>query len=736
MAAQVLTASAERHRELFDKLLADVAAYNPDVDRDLLERAYLFASEAHEHQQRRSGEDFILHPLGVAQILADLRRDDATIAAALAHDVVEDTEATIEQVRAEFGEEVARLVEGVTKLTRMHFQSREQAQAENYRKMIVAMAQDPRVILIKLADRLHNMRTIEYLGKQKQLQKARETLEVYAPLAHRLGIHTIKWELEDLAFQTLHPRKYGEIQAMVNQRRADRERYVEEAGQTLAIELEKVDIPAGISARAKHFYSIYEKMAKRGKEFNEIYDLTAMRVLVERDGKEGERDCYGALGVIHSLWKPLPGRFKDYVAMPKFNMYRSLHTTVMGPEGEPLEIQVRTREMHETAEYGIAAHWLYKGAKGKKAAEAELAWMKQLADWQEEETDSRELMRAFPELAADEVYVFTPKGEVKSLPAGATPIDFAYSVHTDVGHRTVGAKVNGRIVPLHYRLRSGDFVEILTSKQPSRGPSRDWLSLAVSSRARNKIRQWYSRETREVAEQRGRDSLENALKQHNLPYKKLAGSPLLAEIIREMGFKKAEDFYLALGSGKLQVSQVANKVLHRLKTEQVVEEEALPRKPKARETLESQNFGILVPGVEDVLVRMAKCCTPVPGDEIAGYISLGKGITIHRLDCPNVKALMRNPDRFTPVEWDGGASQSFRVHIAVVSWDRPRLLEDVARTFAEHGANIVEYGGHVEDQMAKNWYVAEVGDIKALRALLTALRNIESVFDAYRVTPS
>ena len=372
MAAQVLTASAERHRELFDKLLADVAVYNPEVDRDLLERAYLFASEAHEHQQRRSGEDFILHPLGVAQILADLRRDDATIAAALAHDVVEDTEATIEQVRADFGEEVARLVEGVTKLTRMHFQSREQAQAENYRRMIVAMAQDPRVILIKLADRLHNMRTIEYLGKQKQLQKARETLEVYAPLAHRLGIHTVKWELEDLAFQTLHPRKYGEIQAMVNRRRADRERYVDEAGQTLAIELEKVDIPAEISARAKHFYSIYEKMAKRGKEFNEIYDLTAMRVLVERDGKEGERDCYGALGVIHSLWKPLPGRFKDYVAMPKFNMYRSLHTTVMGPEGEPLEIQVRTREMHETAEYGIAAHWLYKGAKGKKAAEAEL----------------------------------------------------------------------------------------------------------------------------------------------------------------------------------------------------------------------------------------------------------------------------------------------------------------------------------------------------------------------------
>ena len=736
MEGQVVTASAERHRELFDQLLADIAAYNPEVDRDLLERAYVFACEAHESQQRRSGEAFINHPLGVARILAELRQDDETIAAALVHDVVEDTDATIEEVRDELGEEVARLVEGVTKLTRIHFQSREQTQAENYRKMIVAMAQDQRVIVIKLADRLHNMRTIEYLGKQKQLQKARETLEVYAPLAHRLGIHTIKWELEDLAFRTLHPRKHTEIQAMVNERRADREKYVQAAGQTLRAELDKVGIPAQISSRAKHFYSIYEKMAKRGKEFNEIYDLTALRVLVERGGKDGERDCYGALGVIHSLWKPMPGRFKDYVAMPKFNMYRSLHTTVIGPEGKPLEIQVRTREMHETAEFGIAAHWLYKGAKGKKAEAEKLAWLQQLADWQREESDSGELMRAFPELASDEVYVFTPKGEVKNLPAGATPIDFAYAVHTDVGHRTVGAKVNGRIVPLHYRLLSGDFVEILTSKQAGRGPSRDWLSLAASSRARNKIRQWFSRETREETEQRGRESLENALKQHNLPYKKLAGSPLLAQIIREMGFKKAEDFYLALGSGKLQVSQVANKVLHRLKTDQVVEEEPVPTRPKAREAVTSQSFGIHVPGVEDVLVRLAKCCTPVPGDDIWGYISLGKGITIHRKDCPNVRALMRNPERFTPVEWDGGASKSFRVQIAVVSWDRARLLEDVGRTFAEHGANIVEYGGHVEDQMAKNWYVVEVGDIKALRSLLNALRQVDSVFDAYRVTPS
>jgi guanosine-3',5'-bis(diphosphate) 3'-pyrophosphohydrolase len=600
------------------------------------------------------------------------------------------------------------------------------------------MAQDVRVILIKLADRLHNMRTIEYLGKQKQIQKAKETLEVYAPLAHRLGINKLKWELEDLAFTTLHPRKYEEIKAMVTERRADREEHVREAAMVLKRELEKVDIPADIAGRAKHFYSIYDKMAKKGREFNEIYDLTAMRVIVERDGDEGTRDCYGALGLIHSLWKPMPGRFKDYVAMPKLNGYQALHTTVIGPEGRPLEIQVRTREMHETAEFGVAAHWLYKvGTRDAPADEEWLAWIRQLMDWQEDEADPREFLKTFrTDLFDDEVYVFTPKGEVKVLPAGSTPIDFAYAVHTDVGHRTVGAKINSRIVPLHYRLKSGDFVEILTTKA-GRGPSRDWLSLAASSRARNKIRQWFSRETREETEQKGREALETALKKQNLPYKKLQGSSVLAQVIRETGFKKAEDFYLALGSGKLQAGQIVNKVIQRLKTEQAVEEEAVPLKaPKARHAVSSDNFGINVRGVDDVLVRLAKCCTPVPGDEIVGYISLGKGITIHREDCSNVKSLRRNPERFTKVSWDGGASQSFRVQIAVDSWDRPRLLEDVARTFAEHGANIVEYGGHVEDQLAKNWYVAQVGDVKALRSLLTALRNVDAVFDAYRVTPS
>ncbi len=729
--------TGERHQKLLDELLAEVRAYSSTIDVDLVTRAFRYAAERHEGQQRQSGSPFIEHPVGAARICAELRLDEQTIAAALLHDVVEDTEADIEDVRQEFGDEIAKLVEGVTKLTRISFQSREQAEAENYRKMIVAMSEDVRVILIKLADRLHNMRTIEYLGKQKQIQKAKETLEVYAPLAHRLGIHTLKWELEDLSFQTLHPRKFEEIKTMVAERRADREGHVAEAADVLQRELEKVDIPAEISGRAKHFYSIYDKMSKKGREFNEIYDLTAMRVIVERDGEEGTRDCYGALGLIHSLWKPMPGRFKDYVAMPKFNGYRSLHTTVIGPEGRPLEIQVRTREMQETAELGVAAHWAFKRGTKSAADEEWMAWVKQLMDAHEDDADASEFVKSLrTDLFDEEVFVFTPKGAVKTLPAGATPIDFAYAVHTDVGHRTVGAKVNGRIVPLHYKLRSGDRVEILTSKA-GRGPSRDWLSLAASSRAKNKIRQFFSREQKEDLEAKGRETLEHALKGQNLPYRKLAGSAVLAGVIRESGYKKAEDFYIALGSGKLTAATIVNKVLQQLKVGEVAQEDAvLPRKkPKARDTLASNTYGINVVGVEDVLVRLAKCCTPVPGDQIVGYISLGKGITIHRGDCPNVRALMRNPERFTPVEWEGGTTQSFRVQIAVDSWDRSRLLEDVARTFAEHGANIVSYGGVVEDQMARNWYVVEVGDVKALRALLTALRNVDAVFDAYRVTP-
>jgi GTP pyrophosphokinase len=733
----VTVVDAQRHHhDLVGELLAAVEDYYPGVDRELVARAFHYAAAAHEGQKRRSGEDFVHHPWSTARICAELHLDEQTIAAALLHDVVEDSEIEPDELRAEFGEEIARLVEGVTKLTRTSFQSREQAEAENYRKMIVAMAQDVRVILIKLADRLHNMRTIEYQGKQTQVRKAKETLEVYAPLAHRLGIHALKWELEDLSFAILHPRKYAEIRAMVADRRADREAQVETASHVLQAELDKVDIPADIAGRAKHFYSIYDKMAKKGREFNEIYDLTAMRVIVERAGDEGTRDCYGALGLIHSLWKPMPGRFKDFIAMPKFNRYRSLHTTVIGPEGTPLEIQVRTREMHEEAEYGIAAHWVYKRGKGKQEDEW-LTWVRSLMDWQQDEADPREFMKTFrTDLFDDEVYVFTPKGEVKTLPQGATPIDFAYAVHTDVGHNTVGAKINGRIVPLHYRLKNGDFVEILTSKS-GRGPSRDWMTLAASSRARNKIRQFFQRETRGETEAKGRDLLDAALKAQSLPYRKLQGSAVLAQVIRDTGFKKAEDFYIALGSGKLQAGSIVNKVLQRLKTEEVAEEPVVTRKPaRARSTVAGDSLGIRVHGVEDVLVRMAKCCTPVPGDAILGYISLGRGITIHHAECPNAKALMKNPERFTPVEWDGGSAASFRVQIALDSFDRPRLLEDVARTFAEHGANIVSYGGVVEDGMARNWYTAEVGEVKELRSLLTALRNVDAVFDAYRVTPS
>ena len=731
--------TGERHEELLEALLAELTAQRGDVGVELVTRAFRFAAAAHEGQQRRSGEPFITHPVGVATICVELRLDEQTIAAALLHDVVEDTDVSLDTVRTEFGAEIASLVDGVTKLTRVQFQTREQAEAENYRKMVVAMAEDVRVILIKLADRLHNLRTIEYLGKQKQIQKSKEALEVYAPLAHRLGIHALKWELEDLSFQTLHPRKYSEIKTMVAERRADREGHVAEAADVLRRELEKVDIPVDIAGRAKHFYSIYDKMARKGREFNEIYDLTAMRVIVERNGEEGTRDCYGSLGLIHSLWKPMPGRFKDYIAMPKFNGYRSLHTTVIGPEGRPLEIQVRTREMHETAYLGVAAHWAYKGdGRRSKGADQEWhAWVRSLMDIHADEADASEFVKSFrTDLFDEEVFVFTPKGEVKTLPAGATPIDFAYAVHTDVGHRTVGAKVNGRIVPLHYHLRSGDRVEILTGKSAARGPSRDWLSLVASSRARNRIRQFFSREQKEDLEAKGREALEHALKNQNLPYKKLAGSAVLAGVIRESGYKKAEEFYIALGSGKLVASKIVDKVLQQLKVSEVARETVPVKKARAREAVGSETYGINVIGVDDVLVRLARCCTPVPGDDIVGYISLGKGITIHRGDCPNVRALRRNPERFTPVEWEGGGVQSFRVQIAVDSWDRPRLLEDVARTFAEHGANIVGYGGTVEDQMARNWYTAEVGDVKALRGLLSALRNVEGVFDARRMTPS
>jgi GTP pyrophosphokinase len=713
------------------------------VDRERVEEAFVFAFEHHADQRRKSGEDFIIHPVSVAKICAGMRLDTETLCAALLHDTVEDTSASLDEVREAFDDEIAGLVDGVTKLTGLTFQSRDEAQAENYRKMMVAMATDIRVILIKLADRLHNMRTIEALAKQKQVDKARETLDIYAPIAHRLGIHAIKWELEDLSFQTLHPRKYNEIRGLVAQQRDERERYVNQAGEYLFKELAELGIEAEIFGRAKHFYSIYYKMTKKGREFNEIYDLTAMRVIVS-----SVKDCYGAVGVIHSLWKPLPGRFKDFVAMPKANMYQSLHTTVIGPEGRPLEIQIRTREMHDLAEYGIAAHWMYKaGSDGDSRVatadpEGRLKWLRSLLDWQQDDVDSKEFIEALKvDLFEDEVFVFTPKGEVKSLAAGSTPLDFAYEIHTDVGHRCVGAKVGGKIVPLSYQLRSGDIVEVLTSKR-ERGPSRDWLALVKTTRARNKIKAWFKAESRRDSEHSGREQLQEHLRKQGLPAQKLVGSPLLADVIREMGFRKADDFYIALGAAKISPKVVVNKVLQRLKQGEAAESPPTAaddllqtRRRRSRPTTSSSRYGIRVEGIDEVMLRLAKCCRPVPGDQIVGYISLGRGITIHREDCPNVAVLKRDPERFTQVSWDGDAETAFRVEIEVDGWDRHRLLEDMSRTFAEAGINILEARCTVSHPMVKNRFVVEVGDTRALDQTINRLRNIDGVFDAYRVTP-
>ena len=713
----------------------DTALAVATIDRVAVEKAFEFACERHADQRRHSGDEFITHPVGVAQVCAAMRLDTETICAALLHDTVEDTGVSLDEIRDEFGEEIAQLVDGVTKLTGIAFESRDERQAENYRKMMVAMATDIRVILIKLADRLHNMRTLGALPKQKQMAKSRETLEIYAPLAHRLGIHAIKWELEDLAFATLHPRKYKEIKQLVAQQRTEREDFVEDAGRFLSGELEKVGIEAEISGRAKHFYSIYTKMTKKGREFNEIFDLTAMRVIVG-----SVKDCYGAIGVIHSLWKPLPGRFKDFVAMPKANMYQALHTTVIGPEGKPLEIQIRTEEMHKLAEYGIATHVAYKEGGTADPQREKMTWLRQLVEAEGEQDPTEFLESLKVDLFEDEVFVFTPKGEVKSLSAGSTPLDFAYAVHTDVGHRCVGAKVNGKIVPLHYQLRSGDIVEVLTAKQ-KRGPSRDWLKLVRTSRARNKIRAWFKQESREDAERDGREALEDALRKNGLPMQKVAGSPLLADVIREMGHRKASEFYIALGQGKISAKLVASKLMQRLKAGEAVEDtEPLgiseAREDKARRTKDASNYGIRVEGGGSVVVRLAKCCRPVPGDEIAGYVSLGRGITIHRTDCKNMRALKREPERFVEVGWDGENEASYRVEIQIDAYDRTRLLEDLSRTFSEAGINIIGASCMTRHPMVKNRFVVEVGDTEQLKQCISRLRNVESVFDAYRITPA
>ncbi len=702
------------------------------LNRDEVRRAFGFACRHHADQKRQSGVEFITHPVGVARISVGMSLDTETICAALLHDTVEDTSASLEEIETEFSPEIARLVDGVTKLTEITFESRDERQAENYRKMMVAMASDVRVILVKLADRLHNMRTLGSLPKKKQITKSRETLEIYAPLAHRLGIHAIKWELEDLAFATLHPRKYAEIKHLVAQQREEREEFVGEAGGFLGEELLKVGIEAEIAGRAKHFYSIYTKMTKKGREFNEIFDLTAMRVIVD-----SVKDCYGAIGVVHSLWKPLPGRFKDYIAMPKANMYQALHTTVIGLEGKPLEIQIRTREMHQLAEYGIAAHVSYKeGSPG--GPRGSMSWLRQLIESESDQNPAEFLESLKVDLFEEEVFVFTPKGEVINLSAGSTPLDFAYSIHTDVGHRCVGAKVNGKIVPLHYQLNSGDIVEVMTAKQ-ERGPSRDWIKVVRTSRAKNKIRAWFREERRDDAERDGREALAKALRKRDLPPQKFAGSPMLADVMREMGFRKADDFYIALGRGKISPKTTANKLMQRLRAGEVIEPapvESVTKRDRQATAREASDFGIVVDGVDNVALRLAKCCLPVPGDDILGYVSLGRGITIHRVDCRNIADLNSSPERMVDVAWEGENEATFRVEVQIDAYDRTRLLEDLAKTFAEAGVNIISASCATNPPMVKNNFVVEVADTGQLKQCINRMRHVESVFDAYRITPS
>ena len=720
-----------------EALVHTVKGYNAKADLKEIERAYRFAAERHEGQKRLSGEDFIQHPLAVAQILADLGLDTTTLEAALLHDTVEDTDVSVAELDTEFGPEVARIVDGLTKLDALSFRSREHEQAENVRKMIVAMAGDIRVLLIKLADRLHNMRTLSALPKDKQRRIATATLEIYAPLAHRLGVQQVKWELEDLSFKTLHPGPYHEIASLVEKRRGERQQYVEGVLEAARARIREAGLKAEVEGRPKHLYSIYEKMVVGGKEFNEIYDLAGIRVQVD-----SVRDVYAALGAIHSLWKPVPGRFKDYIAMPKSNMYQSLHTTVVGPQGRPIEVQIRTREMHRTAEYGIAAHWRYKeGRDGKKAKEAaDLAWLGQMLEWLKDMADPREFMEGLKiDLYGGQVFCFTPKGDVMNLPAGATPVDFAYAIHTEVGHRTIGAKVNGKLVPLDYELRTGDAVDILTSKAQGEGPSQDWLRWVKTPRARNKIRQWFSRERREDALEDGREQLQRLMRKQNVPLKRLATEDALEQLADEMKFPSLESLYVAIGEGQVSPQSIVARLARSVQgsTEEDVGEVPLARPVHLGQPSSTDvTSGVVVPGSEDVWVRLARCCTPVPGDDILGFVTRGQGVSVHRTDCPNAKSLISQPERLIDVSWRAGKPTSFVVAVQVEALDRTRLLSDVATVLSDHHVNILSATSAVgRDRTTMLRFTFELADITHLTEILGAVKKVENVYDAFRVVP-
>jgi len=716
-----------------ETLIKVVKARNPKADPRQIQRAHAFAREAHHGQKRLSGEDFIEHPVAVAAIVADLGMDVTTIEAALLHDVVEDTTLTVVDVRREFGDQVATMVDALTKLDAIKFRSREQEQAENVRKMIVAMAQDIRILLIKLADRLHNMRTLDVFSRQKQEQKATETLEIYAPLAHRLGVHRIKWELEDLAFKALHPHRFAEIERLVEKREGERQEYLDQVCAELLAKLRDMKIKAEVVGRPKHLYSVYEKMVLRGKEFNEIYDLVGIRVMVD-----SVRDCYAALGALHALWRPVPGRFKDYIAMPKFNMYQSLHTTVIGPEGRPLEIQIRTSQMHRTAEYGIAAHWRYKDRGSKKASDdqAETAWLGRVLEWQQEMADPREFMEGLKiNLYEGQVFVFTPKGDVVNLPAGATPIDFAYSIHTEVGHRCMGARVNGRLVPLDYQLQTGDSVEVLISKAVDASPKRDWLSIVKTPRARNKIRQWFSRERREDALETGKDLLQRELRRHSLPVVRLSSDQLMSQVAGDLKYPNLDSLYVAIGAGQVSPQSIVSRLTRLVSEEAEDEAEEIPAARPVRLASPAAQ-PVVVQGRSDVWVKLARCCTPVPGDEIIGFVTRGHGVSVHRADCPNAKDLIRQAERLIDVSWRAGAPTSFLVSIQVEALDRRKLLQDVATVLGDQHVNIISASSKTgKDRIATLRFTFELADITHLSIIMSSVKRVESVFDAYRVVP-
>jgi guanosine-3',5'-bis(diphosphate) 3'-pyrophosphohydrolase len=727
---------ASDHSAALAPLFSSLHAIHPDAPTDEIARAYEVAAHAHRHQKRKSGEPYITHPLAVAMILADLGMMPATLVAALLHDTVEDTEYSLELLRKDFGDEVAGLVDGVTKLDRVTFGKA--AEAETVRKMVVAMARDIRVLVIKLADRLHNARTWKYVSTETAERKARETLEIYAPLAHRLGMNAIKWELEDLAFGALYPKMYDEISRLVADRAPSRESFLTSVIATVKEDLGESKIEATVTGRPKHYYSVYQKMIVRGRDFADIYDLVGIRILVD-----DVRDCYAALGVIHTRWNPIPGRFKDYIAMPKFNLYQSLHTTVIGPDGKAVEIQIRTYDMHRRAEYGIAAHWKYKQDADEDVEKTDednhdMAWLRQLHEWQRETEDPGEFLESLRfDLNSAEVFVFTPKGDVVALPQGATPVDFAYSVHTEVGHRCVGARVNSRLVPLESKLQNGDVIEIFTNKSESAGPSRDWLNFVKSARARSKIKAWFTKERREEAIENGKDAIARQLRKQGLPLQRLLSGEALIGLAHELRYSDVTALYAAVGDGHLSAASVVTRLVQSIGSDDAHPEdipEAIPltRMAHAR----GGDPGVRVKGLDDIWVKLAKCCTPVPGDQIMGFVTRGSGVSVHRTDCINAQDLVKSqPDRTVEVTWAPTGQSVFLVNIQVEALDRARLLSDVTRTLSDQHVNILSAAVHTtKDRIAYSRFTFEMADPSHLDAVLQSVRGISGVYDVYRVT--